>query len=300
MGAKLNSQPYIFGCGYLGRELGKQLSARNQSPHAFVKSEQSIAKLRKLQIDATILDLDQSNFTIKKFDFTGSDIYYFVPPDRNGSYDQRIDQFLQLCINQAPRRIVYISTSGVYGDCGGDWVNEDRPTAPLTDRAKRRVYAEQALQQYCHDSDTEYMILRVGGIYGAERLPIHRLANIKVICPEEAPFSNRIHVEDLAQVCAAAMECEATNEIVNVADGHPSTMTDYYYQIADLAGHPRPTCVPMSQAENQLSPEMLSFVNESRRLSIEKMQSLLQIQLQFPTLELGLAECFKQLHIKEL
>lgn len=298
--AKLKLQPYILGCGYLGRELGKQLFACNQSPHAFVKSEQSITKLRRLQFDATILNLDQSDLTIKGLDFTASDIYYFVPPDSNGSTDQRIDQFLQLCINHAPRRIVYISTSGVYGNCDGDWVNEERPPAPLTTRAKRRVYAEQALQRYCHHSGAEYMILRVGGIYGAERLPIHRLANIKVICPEEAPYSNRIHVEDLARVCAAAMECDAKNEIVNVADGHPSTMTDYYYQIADLAGRPRPTCVPMSQAKNQLSPGMLSFVNESRRLSIEKMQSLLRIQLQFPTLELGLAESFKQLHVKKL
>ena len=241
-------------------------------------------------------DLDQPD-TIR-IDCSGRDVYYFAPPNSNDEQDLRIDNFLRHCGPRPPRRLVYISTSGVYGDCGGAWVDETRALAPITARAKRRAYAEQALIRYCRSSECDYIILRVGGIYGAERLPIARLQNTRVICPQEAPFSNRIHIEDLANICLAAMQSTFKNEIFNVADGHPTSMTDYFYQIADLADLPRPECVPMSEAREKLSPGMYSFVNESRRLSIEKMQRLLHVTLQFPTLKLGLEDCFKKLHAK--
>ena len=300
MKSNLDSQPYIFGCGYVGKELCKQLIARNQSPHAIVQSEQSVVELKRLSIRTTSLNLDQSLPTKEELDLTTRNVYYLVPPNSNAKGDQRLDRFLQLCRKYVPRRIVYISTSGVYGNCDGNWVTEDNKTAPLTARAKRRVYAEQTLREYCRHSKTEYMILRVGGIYGPERLPIHRLTDIKVICPEEAPFSNRIHVEDLAQICIAAMECNKANEIFNVADGHPTTMTDYYYRIADFANLPRPTCVSMSQANEKLSPGILSFVNESRRLSVKKMHAILGIQLRYPTLQQGLEHCFEKLHVNRI
>ena len=156
------------------------------------------------------------------------------------------------------------------------------------------MHAEQALQQFCHDSHCEFNILRVGGIYGAERLPIKRIPEITVIDLAEAPYSNRIHVEDLARVCIAAMQSNAHNEIINVSDGHPTSMTDYYNRIADHAGIARPKSVPLAQAQEKLSPAMLSFINESRRLTINKMQSLLKVSLQLPTLEIGLNYCFKK------
>ena len=291
-----DAQTIITGCGYVGLELGKLLLEQQQSPLCVVKSDASATKLSEYNLHSLLLDLDRPDVSSQLLNLQGANVYYFVPPPNNKNYDdKRIDRFLNLFGSGKPRRIVYISTSGVYGDCKGKWINETQPINPITQRAKRRVYAEQSLIRFCQQYDSEYFILRVGGIYGTTRLPIERLKDVKVICPDEAPFSNRIHVNDLARVCHTAMLAKEKNEILNVADGHPTSMTDYYYQIADLAELPRPPCVPMSQAENQLSPGMLSFINESRRLSIEKMQSLLKVQLQFPTLRLGLEHCFRQL-----
>ena len=289
--------PIIIGCGYLGRTLSRILIDQHQSiPIGVVRSDENLQRLAKSGVTPKKHDLDLP--TEQSLDCTGRDLYYFAPPSSDNDKDHRIDHFLKNCQSRIPRRIVYISTSGIYGDCGGAWVDETRTPAPMTSRAKRRLDAEQSLLRFCQQFNCEYMVLRVGGIYGSERLPIARLKETKVICPQEAPFSNRIHIADLANICYAAMHTKVKNEIFNVADGHPSSMTDYFYQIADLAGLPRPECVPMSEAREKLSPGMFSFVNESRRLSIEKMQSLLKVTLQFPTLKSGLEDCFKKLHAK--
>ena len=289
--------PIIVGCGYLGRTLSRILIDQHQSiPIGVVRSRESLMRLSKSGVKPKEHDLDRP--TEEPIDSTGRDLYYFAPPSSKDDKDHRINRFLNNCQSRLPRRVVYISTSGVYGDCGGDWVDESRTPVPITARAKRRLDAEQKLIQFCRQFNCDYIILRVGGIYGSERLPINRLKETKVICPHEAPFSNRIHINDLANICYVAMHNKVKNEIFNVADGHPSSMTDYFYQIADFSGLPRPECVPMSEAREKLSPGMFSFVNESRRLSIDKMQSLLAVKLQFPTLNSGLEDCFKKLHAK--
>ncbi len=286
-------QPVIIGCGFLGRHLAKLLLSQQQSPSCVVQSQSSYDQLINQQLDSVIYDLDHLDNESVTFALAGRQVYYFAPPSNTDDKDHRIDNFLMLCKTNSPSKIVYISTSGVYGDCQGSWVTEETPLAPISTRAKRRVYAEKALLDYCAQRDSDYIILRVGGIYGPNRLPIKRLKNITVICPEQAPHSNRIHVADLASVCYSAMTNNIQNEVINVADGHSTSMTDYYYKIADFAGLPRPTCVPMSQAQEKLSAGMLSFINESRRLSTEKMNKLLDVEIKFPTLELGLEDCFK-------
>ena len=290
-----NLNPVIIGCGYLGRTLSRILIDQFQStPIGVVQSRRSYQALKNGGMLAHQFDLDQPSAG-KLVDCSKRDVYYFAPPDAGDDKDHRLDHFLQYCQTSIPRRLVYISTSGVYGDCDGAWVDETRALAPITQRAKRRVYAERALLRFCQQTKCEFAILRVGGIYGAERLPIGRLAQTTLVCPQEAPFSNRIHIEDLANICQIAMRSNIHDEIFNVADGHPTSMTDYFYQIADLAGRPRPKCVPMSQAKEKLSPGMLSFVNESRRLTIDKMQTRLPVTLRFPTLKLGLEDCFKKI-----
>lgn len=282
-----------MGCGQVGRQLCKLLSYSNTEFIGVVKTQSSLDKLSQLNFQGSLLDLDIKQTLPSDVLLDANDIYYFAPPSNSDLCDHRIDYFLKLCETAIPRRIVYISTSGVYGDCNGEWVDETFPLAPITERAKRRAYAEQSLVKFCQTHHCEYNILRVGGIYGPERLPIERLKTVTVVCPEEAPYSNRIHALDLASVSMAAMTTETTNEIFNVADGHPTSMSDYFYQLADKAKLPRPPCVPLAQAEEKLSPGMLSFINESRRLSINKMKSILNVTLKFPTLELGLQDCFK-------
>ena len=140
------------------------------------------------------------------------------------------------------------------------------------------------------------MILRVGGIYGPERLPLTRLRTIKVIDPEQAPYSNRIHIFDLAQVCLKAMQASGHNHVFNVADQMPTSMSDYFMKLADFAGLPAPECVPLADAHRELSPAMLSFINESRRMRTDKMTEILQIELTFPNLQSGLTDCFEKLN----
>jgi len=286
--------PIIMGCGYVGKTLAVTLAQQGHNPVCLVASENSLSKLLELKLDAHIFNLDHVVSQETFPNCTDRDIYYFAPPSTCDEQDHRLDTFLTLCQNQTPRRIVYISTSGVYGDCKGEWVDENQPTQPITPRAKRRLYAEQSLLAFCQTNSCDYIILRVGGIYGKERLPIHRLRDIKVINEEEAPFSNRIHVEDLARVCLAAMQSEICNEIINTADGNPTSMSDYYNKIADYAGLSRPISVPLSQAEEQLSAAMLTFIKESRRLDISKMRSMLKISPQLPTLDIGLKHCFQE------
>lgn len=294
-----NPHPVIVGCGFVGRYLATKLLNQQLSPICIVQSQTSYAQLVKDNFHAITHDLDKITTSVN-FNLKNTQVYYFTPPSNTDNNDHRIDNFLALCSANPPSKIVYISTSGVYGDCQGAWVTEDHPLAPISTRAKRRVYAEKALLKYCARHNCDYVILRVGGIYGPNRIPLNRLKDITVICPEEAPHSNRIHVADLASVCLAAMSNNIQNEVINVADGHSTSMSDYYYKIADIAGLPRPTCVPMSQAQEKLSAGMLSFINESRRLSTEKMDRLLNVEIQFPTLELGLEDCFKKSASKDL
>jgi nucleoside-diphosphate-sugar epimerase len=140
--------------------------------------------------------------------------------------------------------------------------------------------------QWSAEKDFPVMRLRVGGIYAIDRLPVARIKKgLTVICPEEAPWSNRIHADDLATVCIAAAEKGEAGEIFNAADGHPSSMSDYFFKVADYLGLERPPCVPLSDADEKLTPAMLSFVRESRRLDITKIKERLGVELTYPSLE---------------
>jgi nucleoside-diphosphate-sugar epimerase len=194
-----------------------------------------------------------------------------------------------------PRRIVYISTSAVYGDCRGARITEAQPVNPATARGTRRLHAEQQLQSWAEMHKVQWTILRVPGIYGPGKLPLARLQKgLPVLREVDAPWTNRIHVDDLAAICVAAMASEHANTVYNVSDGHPGNMTDYFFRVADAAGLPRPTEVPLAEAEQVLSPGMLSFLRDSRRMDNRKLLDELKVELQYPDLATGLAACFKE------
>jgi nucleoside-diphosphate-sugar epimerase len=220
-------------------------------------------------------------------------VFYFAPPPESGTEDPRMAHVLHaLRRDGGVRRLVYISTTGVYGDCRGEWVDEGRELSPGADRARRRLDAEAQVRAWSRATGAEAVILRVAGIYGPERLPLARIRQaMPLVRSEESPFTNRIHVEDLAEVCAAAMEQPVAGEIFNVSDGHPGTMAEYFDAVADLYGLPRPPKIPMAEAAARLSPGMLSYMQESRRLSNEKMRRLLGVELRYPSLREGLASC---------
>jgi nucleoside-diphosphate-sugar epimerase len=221
-------------------------------------------------------------------------VYYFAPPPDEGVTDPRMDAFVSaMTPSNLPRRVVLISTTGVYGDCHGEWVTEDRPPNPQADRARRRLAAETSLQAWSAKNGVPVVILRVPGIYGPGYLPEARLrSGAPVLREEESPFSNRIHADDLAQICIAAARHEHASLIYNVSDGHPSTMTDYFYRVADVLGIPRPPAVTMEEARRRLGEGMLSYLAESKRIDNRRMREELGVKLMYPDLAAGLASCF--------
>jgi len=285
-----NKQVWIVGCGDIGRRVSRIYE--NDTVHGIVSSQESAIKCEQISIEPHIIDLD-SDFTLEQREFADADIYYFVPPPPTGTKDTRLKRFLKQLSQQPPRRIVLISTTGVYGDSGGEWIDENMPLNPKSDRAVRRVSAEQGLQRWSQETNAEtsceFMILRVPGIYAVDRLPLARLEKgLPTVNVNEAGFTNRIHADDLARACKAAMESSHHNHIINVTDGNPSTMTDYFNHVADFAKLPRPPQISLQQAKQTLSEGMVSYLKESRRIKNDKMLEILGIELLHPSLDVSL------------
>ncbi len=283
---------WIVGCGDIGcrvADLYKQSASDGLVPiRGIVRSGASKQRCENLGVDSFQCDLAR-DMTFSTEQFTQADVYYFAPPPAVGTEDTTLQHFLANLTKHLPRRIVLISTTGVYGDSQGEWIDESSALNPVADRAKRRYFAEQLLQSWAEKYATEYIILRVPGIYARDRLPLARLQKgLPVVKESEAGFTNRIHADDLAQVARAAMHTPLKNQIYNVTDGNPSTMTDYFNQVADFAGLPRPPQISMRQAEQTLSAGMVSYLKESRRIKNNKMMNELGIILQYPTIQSAL------------
>tara|TARA_B100001142_G_C13675415_1_gene399877 strand:- start:56 stop:493 length:438 start_codon:yes stop_codon:yes gene_type:complete len=138
--------------------------------------------------------------------------------------------------------------------------------------------------------DIPIVALRVPGIYGAGKLPLKRLREgLPVLAPELAPWSNRVHVEDLISVCLAAARIEHPLAVYNVSDGHPSTMTDFFFSVADITGLPRPPVVDKQEATAALSAEMRSYLAESKRIDNTRMREHLGVDVRYPDLASGLS-----------
>lgn len=242
--------------------------------------------------DHICADLDQPA-TLTQLPTANAILYFTAPPPLQGNTDPRMHNLLAALDPAAPpRRIIYISTSGVYGDCNGEWVDERHPTQPQAPRSERRLAAEQALQQWGAQHNVTSVILRVGGIYGPGRLPLERLRQgMTVLQRDIAPYSNRIHADDLAQVCIAAASAPQQHALYNVSDGHPTTMSDYFIRVAAAAGLPAPTEIDWQTAQQTLSAEMLSYLHEAKRLDNRKMLHELNLTLTYPTLAEGLKAC---------
>lgn len=191
-----------------------------------------------------------------------------------------------------PARVVAISTTGVYGDRGGEIVTEDEPPNPQVDRAHRRYDMECQLEKWCEQHATDLIILRVGGIYGPGRLPLGRIEQgVPILQAHLAPKTNRIHADDLADICIAAARVEQRYRVYNVSDGTDSNMSEYFLTLADYFGLPRPPQVDWEEAERVMSAGMLSYLRESRRVSNARMLKELGIILRYPDLKSGLESC---------
>ena len=196
-----------------------------------------------------------------------------------------------------PQRIVYISTSGVYGDCQGERIDETRSLRPTTARACRRVDAERQLRAFGHRG-VVVSILRVPGIYAADRLPIERLQKgTPALCAADDVYTNHIHAEDLAMLTCAALRYGRSNRIYHATDDSEIRMGEYFDLVADRFGLPRVPRLSRRDAEQQLSPLQLSFMSESRRLSNQRIKKELHARLRYARVEDGVAAaCAERKH----
>ncbi|WP_137939394.1 SDR family oxidoreductase [Chitinivorax sp. B] len=279
----------FIGCGDIALRIARLLSGRFRL-YGLIRQAEKASWLRQNGITPLLGDLDQPA-TLGRITGLADIVFHFAPPPASGRQDPRTRHLLNALTKRGilPQRLIYISTSGVYGDCGGAWANETRRPNPATDRAWRRLDAEQQLRSWGKRTGAIVSLLRVPGIYAASRLPIERIrAGSPTLSPSEDGYSNHIHAHDLARAAIATL-CRGTSlRIYNVVDDDQMKMGDYFDRIADTKGLPRPPRISRSEAAIRLAPAMLSFMDESRRLSSIRLKRELKLILQYPALETGL------------
>jgi nucleoside-diphosphate-sugar epimerase len=279
----------IVGCGYTGLQLARRLQPLWRVT-ALARSADAASKLQAAGIASVRLDLDATAVTGTLADAAEqAAIAYLVPPPDSGSTDPRLARFLDAIGSARPTVLLYMSTSGVYGDTRGGVVTEQSPVAPANDRSRRRVAAEAAAQAWCAARGVRCVVLRVPGIYGPGRLPLERLRRGEpALRPADAGPGNRIHVDDLVTACAAALE-QPVHGVFNVSDGNPATSTEFLQRTAALAGLPPPPLVALEEAEGRISAGMLVFLRESRRIDNRRMREELGVTPRFASLDEGIA-----------
>lgn len=275
---------FIVGCGAIGRRIASLALTQGVSVSTFNRGEAEVQGTQHYTGN-----LDDSK-TLHGLPTRGASVIYLAPPPGGGNQESRVVNFLAaIPAGEEPAKIVYISTSGVYGDCGGDVVTEQTEPNPQTSRGKRRLHGEQLFLAWGRDRTVLVVILRVTAIYALDRLPVTQLTSGQpVLREEEAHPSNRIHADDLSRICLAALEKGKDGDIFNVSDGSSVTMTGYFNAAADALGLPRPPQVTMEEARRVMTPLMISYFSESRVVDSSKMLRELGITLLYPDLEAGL------------
>jgi nucleoside-diphosphate-sugar epimerase len=260
---------------------------------ALTSSADRVVELRAAGAVPLIGNLDQPS-TLGRLAALADAVLHLAPPPSSGWADRRTAALLaSLARGGRVQRLVYASTTGVYGDAGGAWLDETSPLRAVTDRARRRVDAERRVRWFGRATGVTTSILRIPGIYALDRAggdPRERLRRgTSVLRAEDDVHTNHIHADDLARACVAALWRGRPQRTVNVCDDTELAMGDYFDLVADLAGMPRPRRVARAEAAAELSPMQLSFMGESRRLRNRRLKQELRLRLRHPTVLDGLA-----------
>jgi nucleoside-diphosphate-sugar epimerase len=291
----------IVGCGDIGLRVAAQLHERWRL-RATTSQADRVQPLRALGITALLANLDQPR-SLKRLAGLAPHVLHLAPPSSStpGRTDHRTRNLLRALAHQRTLvRVVYGSTSGVYGDALGQQVTETRAVAPVTARGLRRVDAEQRLRRWARGSGSpqtrparQALVLRIPGIYALDRAggnPRERLLRgTPVLQPADDVYTNHIHADDLARACIAALHRGGNVRTFNVCDDSQLLMGDYFDLAAQLASLPKPPRISREQAVQRLSPMQMSFLSESRRLVNHRLKQELRLQLRYPTVHQGLA-----------
>lgn len=279
----------IIGYGDIGTRAAALLSHRYHI-YGLARSAASAERIRAQGVTPIPGDLDQPA-TLGRLGGLADAVLHFAPPQRQGRHDLRTRNLLAALARgkSLPQRLVYISTTGVYGDCQGGEVDEIRRIRPATARAVRRADAEDALRRWGKRHGVKVSILRVPGIYAAGRLPLERLENrTPALREEDDGYTNHIHGDDLARIAAAALVRGRPNRVYNASDDAPMKMADFFDLVADHYRLDRPRRISWQEAQQEISPGMLSYMSESRRIVNSRIKRELKVKLQYPGVPQGL------------
>ena len=285
----------FIGCGDIGLRVAR-LVPSSVKRIALTSSPVRVPELRAQGITPLVGNLD-AKATLRRLAGLATRVVHLAPPPNNGNPKWREDPRTQallrvLRLRGLPQSLVYGSTSGVYGDCQGEWVSETRTLNPDTPRAQRRVHAESLVRFFGRGTGTPVHILRIPGIYAPDReggTPRTRLLKgTPVLMASDDVYTNHIHADDLARACVAALWRGSPQRITNASDDTDLKMGDYFDLAADLYQLPRPQRLERSRAEAQLPAMQLSFMSESRRLNNQRMKQELKLVLRYPTVAEGL------------
>lgn len=302
----------IVGCGDVGQRCLTSLHTRFRV-FAVTSREAGRASLREAGAVPIVANLDDAA-SLRRLRGLSPRVLHLAPPPTAGNDDPRTAALLHTLARPAPipratkrrilperarrldgltgrlktrlqaRAFVYASTSGVYGDAGGAWVDESRPVKPTTARAQRRVAAERRVRWFGAGGGWRTSILRIPGIYAADRLPVARLERgTPALRAEDDVYTNHIHADDLARALIAALFRGRSQRIVHASDASELRMGDYFDAVADARGLQRPPRISRAEAVTQIEPTLLSFMSESRRLRTERLTRELRVALRYPT-----------------
>ena len=273
----------IVGCGDIGLRVAKQL-CRNYRVFALTSQQSRFSELRGLGITPILGDLDKPE-TLWRLSGLAETVIHLAPPQNIGHRDSRTRNLTRI-LAQGPAslsRLIYVSTTGVYGDHKGGRVSEITPVNPQSERAKRRLDAERVLRLWGPAHSVAVTILRVPGIYAANRLPVERLqARTPALISDEDAYSNHIQSDDLARLVCAAVYHGKPQRVINACDGGETKMGDYFDEVADAFGLERPARIPAAELQKIVSPMLWSFMRESRRVTNTRLPEL-KTPLRYPS-----------------
>ncbi len=272
----------IIGCGDIGGRIVARLAERFRVV-ALTSSPERVPLLRAAGTVPIVGDLDHRR-SLRRISAFGQRLIHLAPPPADGRRDPRTRALLA-ALRGRPDRYVYVSTTGVYGDRGGAFVDETTPAAPSNERAWRRLDAERMTRA------AGGCVLRAPGIYAQDRLPLERLrAGTPALAPEDDVFTNHIHADDLGRLAIAALFRGSRRRVYNAVDRSQLKMGEYFDLVADRFSLPRPPRLPREQLRSAVSPMMYSFMSESRRVVGERIRSELRLRLAWPTVTDALAQ----------